>query len=437
MIFQRGQFSERPNRLQQAAFQLFWLVIFFLPWQAVLIYQTGWLGGAKWQYGTIAFYFLEPVFWLAVILTLLGRHRSGVPGFWAGRPGLSWGLVGLAGWSALGVLTGGCDFLSWYWWYRLTAGLIFLVAVVDLPFSRKKFFPALAAAGGLQGILAVWQFGFQKVLPAKLLGIAGQLPELLGTAVVAAADQRWLRAYGGFNHPNILGGFLVIAFLAGLFCYLGRPAGWPKVFLAAGLTATAAGFFLSFSRSAWLGLAAALAVCFFGLVAGFRFEKKRLKDFFRICLYLAAVIGLLTAVFWPLTAARIFSSGRLEEQSVSRRLDYLEESREIITNSGPAGTGVGGYTRWLYRFWPGWAAWDYQPVHNLYLLMAAELGLVGFFVWLFWAGRVFWIGRKNGLFGLALLGGFLVIGFFDHYFWTNYHGIMIWWLAWAFHLKEF
>jgi uncharacterized membrane protein len=82
------------------------------------------------------------------------------------------------------------------------------------------------------------------------------------------------------------------------------------------------------------------------------------------------------------------------------------------------------------------APWDFQPVHNIYMLIANEIGIHGFMIFL----------AVLALFGLYLfkkmkkthnnqkqfnvilictLGSYIVLGLFDHYLFSLYQGLAL------------
>jgi O-antigen ligase len=81
----------------------------------------------------------------------------------------------------------------------------------------------------------------------------------------------------------------------------------------------------------------------------------------------------------------------------------------------------------------GLKEWEIQPVHNLYLLVLAEIGVVGLtfllFTVLVYLKRFREISGNWNKTGLYAIYGFLALGLFDHYFWTTPQGIIIFWLA--------
>jgi O-antigen ligase len=98
------------------------------------------------------------------------------------------------------------------------------------------------------------------------------------------------------------------------------------------------------------------------------------------------------------------------------------------------GVGAGNFVPWLMRQQLsgrsiGLPADQYQPVHNIYLLVFKELGLVGLLLFLVWLGMAF-VRRYThdhlvyaGLFSMLLL-----IGLFDHFLWTIQAGSLLFWL---------
>jgi O-antigen ligase len=80
-------------------------------------------------------------------------------------------------------------------------------------------------------------------------------------------------------------------------------------------------------------------------------------------------------------------------------------------------------------------SWAYQPAHNIYLLIAAELGwpaLLAFLVFLFSTIKTSWSGLKNDAlksYWLFVIGYLLIIGLFDHFLWDLQQGQILFWLT--------
>ena len=274
------------------------------------------------------------------------------------------------------------------------------------------------AALALQILIGAWQFAAQSTAFMKPLGLnwPGNLnPAMRGASVVQLLDgTRWLRVYGSFPHPNILAG-VIIAFLAGpaaLFLTGKKPTGWPVlVFLP-----SVAVLVLTFSRSAWLGLAAA------GLVLVLHRMKLNWKRV--LVLGLAALAGLLLAAvpLYNLIFTRVggVAGVSTEEFSTAGRLWLTHVTFGMIRSRPVLGVGLGSYlVEYVQRVPRGYLV---EPVHNLALLVVAELGIAGGLVLIGLAVAVL-IGvmrarRAETIVFSAALIGLLTTGMFDHYLWT-------------------
>ena len=75
------------------------------------------------------------------------------------------------------------------------------------------------------------------------------------------------------------------------------------------------------------------------------------------------------------------------------------------------------------------SSWIHQPVHNIYLLIASETGLIGLILFLVFIFQLFRkiIGQEYFL--LLIVFSFLFIGLFDHFFWTLQQGQLMFWLT--------
>jgi len=85
----------------------------------------------------------------------------------------------------------------------------------------------------------------------------------------------------------------------------------------------------------------------------------------------------------------------------------------------------------LSHNFPKRSTFDLQPVHNIYLLLLAELGFFGlalFLTLIISAWNLIRTSKKYLLTALPLIAC-LLIGLFDHYFMTQYAGLIMFWLA--------
>ena len=117
-----------------------------------------------------------------------------------------------------------------------------------------------------------------------------------------------------------------------------------------------------------------------------------------------------------------------QEEAVTQRLYYNGLAAETISQHRLLGVGIGQSVAELMRAKPRYPALFYQPVHNLYLLVASETGLLGLLFFLGWLGTVLWRSRSHPFLLVPCLL-LLVAGLFDHFFWTLQQGSLLFWLA--------
>jgi len=83
----------------------------------------------------------------------------------------------------------------------------------------------LAFSGFLQSLIAIYQFiaqhsAFSSPILAKITGESIISPQILGVAKILIDNDKIIRAYGTFPHPNVLGGFLIFTILITIYLYL-------------------------------------------------------------------------------------------------------------------------------------------------------------------------------------------------------------------------
>ncbi len=297
--------------------------------------------------------------------------------------------------------------------------LVFLL-ILSLNDWKEAWKPAmlgLCAALTIQIITGFAGFALQST--SFLEPIDMQWPGVLdatirGVSVVGLQNgYRILRAYGTLPHPNILGGFTLLCLLGPIALFLGnrKPNYAALVLFVLGIILMG----LTFSRSAWLGLAAFL---FLLLLKARNLDRKRL--------YLLLATSILTIILtvYPLQEflfARV-SSPTIQTERISSvgRSWLAEQAIEMIHEHLVAGVGIGSFILELAKHAVNGAV--IEPVHNLFLLIGAELGIIGLLALISLIAaitlQIIKARSPQAILASGTLAGLSVISLFDHYLWS-------------------
>lgn len=326
--------------------------------------------------------------------------------------------------------------------------LFFIIALRKLKnYSWQKMtILGLLANGLFQSILGMFQFLRDRSLGWRFMGESIVSPDLTGVAKIILAGEKHIRAYGTFPHPNVLAGFLLIPIFILLAEILERSKfehrlpnkvsqetllhNFSTISLVVSLGIIFFGFALTFSRSAFLGL-------IIGLLAILWIKLRTSNGHFKP----TSVQSLKAKTFLiPLLILTIFFIGTRNSsffslQSLGERNVYKDVAYETISGHPIAGVGLGQFVYAEFQKHPDLESWQYQPVHNIYLLIFSELGAVGLILFLLFLFSIF-LKLGNGIdprltnyYYYCIIISFLVIAFFDHYFWDIKIGVITFILA--------
>jgi len=436
---------------------LFYLFVFLLPWQTRLIWHQAFLNNYVWEYGRFSLYGTEILLGLILLLYGFWLIKNKRPEkvklkelfFRLKNPSvlIYWLVVLFLLMAGLSIIWSLNVDLACYSWFRLLEGITLFSMVLIFEFELPKIVIALVSSAILQSLLAIWQFFAQYTFANKWLGLAEHFSTLPGSIILQTDNERWLRAYGSLPHPNILGGFLVIAILFLFYLSFIAKTAKQRFFVWAGVIIIPPALFFTFSRSAWVALIFSLLIliCLFS-----RSKTLELRNiFFTIFIPILLIFIILAVNFSESVLTRIKGEQDLEVASIYLRIAFTKQAMELIQYRPWSGVGIGNYTYGVFQkvnsSWPGYY---YQPVHNIYLLSLAELGVV--------ASAIFYLiilmiliqllrkkyftttsdlAIKNLILALIFIS-ILIISLVDHYFWTSYFGIIIFWLILGLSLKN-
>lgn len=281
--------------------------------------------------------------------------------------------------------------------------------IVNRVTSVRSLMLTLICTMSFQSLLAIYQFVTQSSLGLSFLGEPNLDLSQAHLSKLQVRGIELIRSYGTLPHPNVLGGFLSLSMIGTFF--LSFKKRWTKPVL---LSLQFFGLLFSFSRSALISLTLAL-----GLTAVL--YKKDLKKQPKVLINSVLTIGLLeiAVVLWF----------RFEDlsQSIGERLQGFKDAINMFDDY-PLGVGFKSYTSHLDAVsTTTLMPWDYQPVHNIFLLMLSELGVFGLLLatWFFlftilklYERRKHWLTKQRQQKKRLLLCSMLIIAFiglFDHY----------------------
>ncbi len=257
-----------------------------------------------------------------------------------------------------------------------------------------------------------------------------------GIANASINGQLILRPYGTFPHPNVLAGFLLTA-LVFIFALLDdRLNKSKKILKTTALLLGSIALLLTLSRIAiilWI-----LAI----LVLLFNFLVKQIKNKSPIIITSTVLIVTIIAVglflFTPVFPR--LEETRPTEKAIVQRTELIQSSVTIIKTHLLFGVGLYNFLPVLSQVQkPASQINELQPVHNIYLLTAAETGIIGlvFFIWFLLETyrRLLKYNTPTHKILLTLVSLILILGQFDHYWLTLQQGqllfVIILGLCWA------
>jgi len=211
-------------------------------------------------------------------------------------------------------------------------------------------------------------FGLGQVIVRGPLGLPGELAlpaDQWGAAVIETGGMPFLRAYGLAFHPNVLAGFLVVGMLVGLPLTRRKAMRFAWWILGIGLA-------LSFSRSAWLAMTLTIPAAVWWIV---RHRPGLLPAVKSTLVVLAlSLLVIVAAVARPFLTRFQPTQWLTERQSLVNRLSIGQYALEAIGTAPLAGVGAGHFPAWVAEHHPQAVA---EPVHNVVLLLTAEVGFLG------------------------------------------------------------
>lgn len=349
------------------------LAIFTLPFQLkFLIYQAEWGRALENPYLSIFFSQTNLFLLISAVLFLVHKKQS-VEKISFGNKNYLLLILSLFFCIALSLFVSpGTDNVFKFLVLTKTFELfVFYILIINKVLKFLDLVKVFVLAMTIQSLIAILQFTFQSDLGLQILGetdISTQNPLVARFYVL---DVPFVRAYGTFPHPNILAGFLLLSFF---FTFL-----IPQNFKNERNLLLAIQFFAlltTFSRTTLAFMLVNFIFFYFYHSKLHKYLKVKIDNIPKLAVFIFSV-SLVTSIlfFWIFRIINIAS-----DSSVIERVQGFYYSLSIFLHH-PFGVGFSHYTLFLdelksTEFLP----WQYQPVHNVFLLFLAECGIIGFLV---------------------------------------------------------
>lgn len=301
--------------------------------------------------------------------------------------------------------------------YLIVAMFGVYIASMDFSEMRDYFFSGLFLAVLFSCILGIIQFLTGHSTGLWILGERDFSVTTPLSAKFNFYDKVFLRPYATFSHPNLLAGFLILCLPIAAAGVRGKINSLKFVLdLLASTT-----ILITFSRPALL-------------LAGLQifFAYKRLWK----------LIFIFSVLVAPLLIVRFASIFTFDSLAVLRRQELAEYAVDLFLRNPILGVGSNNFINYLAmdKVLVGTSRF-LQPVHNIFLLVLSETGLLGLafflslFVFAIWENS----RRKDRLSGILIsnLLTVILLGFFDHYFLTLPQGQRILFLLFGLSLNNY
>jgi len=390
---------------------LFYILIVSIPFQTrVFLY------GDKTSWGSIFLYFTDLIIFSLFLIWFFKKNYKNIK-------------IEKYDWFLIGFLT--LSVLSFFYSndLKFTAlKIIKLIEFIWLYFYFKNYsiktisFPIILSAL-FQTFIAISQFLYQHSLGLKILGEPILNPYLSGVAKIVTIDETLIRGYGTMPHPNVLAAFLLIAIVILLWIHFSKnddQINKDLIYLFIFITLSL-GIILTFSRTA----------LFLWILINFLFIVLKFKNY-----PIKSIILTITIILFSITAFYLFSpeiKARIKinpnEQAVSQRILYSNIALNIIKNNWLKGISIGNYVNYVKNNFLNLQSWQYEPTHNIFLLIGSETGIFGIALFLIFLFKKFTTQKiLCDPLKMSIISIILFFGLFDHFFWTLQSGNLMLWL---------
>ncbi|EKE11514.1 MAG: hypothetical protein ACD_15C00066G0009 [uncultured bacterium] len=333
-------------------------------------------------------------------------------------------IFALLSWSLISILWSENKDIAFFRFIKLLEFSLLSIFIVKKIVPRgtilKNSFKIIIASAITNSFIGIWQFITQHSIGLFWLKESLISPTTPGVAKIIFNEEPFVRSYGLFPHPNIFGGFLLFSLSITYIYYklfhveqlsknkvnycstwnnkkiiLNKISGDilyiisnKKLIFSIQIIA----LLFTFSKSAILGLIITALYIFKISIPPQpslkKWHKSKLITFgYSLIVPRGTIItkklflfSLIITTLFVIAKPNIYS---LLFKSLDERMIYLNVSRETILSNSFFGLGSGQFVTQMQSYTNlNLLDWQFQPVHNVFLLIFSELGIIGLIIFI-------------------------------------------------------
>jgi len=379
-------------RLSNFHIFIFYLLLIFIPSQLGLHFWPDWalVRGVRVDYLSPTFYFTDLLIFLILILWFIKpSHKPVFP--------LKL-LIFLLPLATLNIFFAKSSEVSIYRWFKVLEFLFLGKYIIDNHFSQKKVSKILSLTIIYSSLIAFVQFAKGSSLNGIFYWLGERSFNIASPGITIGYFQgfQFLRPYATFSHPNALAGYTL---LASFFIFLQKKHTLTEKIA---LAFSAIILIITFSQNIWLAIIMLVAVVIF---------KTKLLPIFDH-LFLALVLFSLSLLFLDFNFLTNFTLSK----NLNERIILIQSTRNMLTKHPIFGIGLGNFTSTVQTYQKLWLL---QPVHNIFLLLLSETGVIIFSLFMLFSQKfINLIISQKDYIAMLIIISIALTGLFDHYWLT-------------------
>jgi len=323
---------------------------------------------------------------------------------------VGWETVIIAGLAVMNVLVAVNKGAAIYRWLKIWQWWVMLELVREKKMEVKKMLGKIIPCW----VLMEAGLGLAEIIKGgSVNGIMYWLGErrfeftTVGIAQMSVLGEGIIRAYGTFSHPNSLAGFLLVSLGLWFGNYRKKNKVWWWVVTWSGM----AGILLSGSRTVWVVMIILTAMGF-GRI--FR-KRKGVKEWLAFLGIMAGVVMMVIGVA-GINYRTVDFVGGWDNDSWGKRMVLNQAALRMWRDNFWLGVGAGNFVPRLPDYLRSGEYFWLQPVHNIFLLTASEIGMLGVIMAIKMMIFDLGITERKRVYGILVM--IALTGLTDHYWLT-------------------